>query len=155
MPAAFAAIGLLLAPLPPAAAAEPSSSRNPTIRVGPGSADQIELLRCHLDEGRIAVRFREAIVVLREGEHLSDAGLRVVEITPDSATITIELDQAGLRLLRITRAGDGNLTIREYAVDPVSLAAGSPSSSALGVAIETSVTTPRAEAPGADDAGNR
>ncbi|HSN56105.1 MAG TPA: hypothetical protein VLT32_15630 [Candidatus Sulfomarinibacteraceae bacterium] len=155
MPAAFAAIGLLLAPLPPAAAAEPSLSRNPTIRVGPTSTDQLELLRCHLDEGRIAIRFRDEIVVLREGEHLAGAGLRVVEITPDSATITIELDQAGLRLLRITRAEDGNLTIREYAVDSVSLTAGSPSSSGLGVAIENSVATPRAEAPSADDAGNR
>jgi hypothetical protein len=155
MPAAIAAIGLMLAPLPSAAAAEPSPSRNPTIRVGPSSADQIQLLRCHFDEGRLAIRFRDEIVVLREGEHLADAGLRVVEITPESATITIELDQAGLRLLRITRAEDGNLTIREYAVDPVSLAAGSPSSSALGVAIENAVATPRAEAPGTDDAGNR
>ena len=155
MPAAIAAIGLLLAPLPPAAAAGPSPSPNPTIRVGPSSGDEVELLRCHLDEGRIAVRFREAIVVLREGEHLADAGLRVVEITPDSATITIELDPAGLRLLRVTSAEDGNLTIREYAVDPVSLAAASPSSSGLGVAIESSVASPRAEAPGTDDAGNR
>ena len=155
MPTAIAAVALLLATLLPAAAAEPPSSRNPTIRVGPTSADQLELLRCHFDEGRLAVRFREEIVVLREGEQLPGAGLRLVEITRESATITIERDPAGLRLLRITRAEGGGLTIREYATDPVLLAAGSLPPSGLGVAVETSTAAPPTAAPGTDDAGKR
>ena len=91
------------------------------------SIGSVEIVRCHFDEGRLVIRHNDEIHVLRKGDTLEGTGLRVVEITPGSATLSIRQDSpaGSLRIIRITGADRGALRLREYATDPAALASGS------------------------------
>jgi len=100
----------------------------PLASIGLGeSLGSAEIVRCHFDEGRIVVRFTEKLHVLRAGDELDGTGLRMVEITPEHAILTIRQSSpvGSLRLIRITNAGFGTIILREYATDPAALAGGS------------------------------
>ena len=105
----------LLAASPPAA----------SISLGESSGS-VEVVRCHFDEGRLVIRHTEELHVLRKGEALGDTGLSVVEITPTTATLALRQGSpsGSLRIIRITRADNGALLLREYATDPAALASG-------------------------------
>ena len=106
---------LMAAPLPPT-----------SINLGE-SQGLVEIARCHFDEGRIVIRHTDKLHVLREGDTLEGTGLRVVEITPEAATLTIRQGSpnGSLRIIRITGTDSGTLLLREFATDPATSTAGS------------------------------
>lgn len=121
-----------------------------TIAAAPNTAIRLEdrpdgarIVRCHFDEGRIVVRHGERLHVLHRGDTIAEAGLRVVEITADSAFLTLQArDGGGARLLRIAKAGGGSLAIRELATRPDLLSTAQARTHAIAAsAVTVPVTT--------------
>ena len=125
-------------------AASPPSA---TISLG-DSLGSVEILRCHFDEDRIVFRYTDKIHVLREGGVLEGTELRVAEITPEAATLTIrQSSPAGsLRVIRITETGLGTILLREYATDPAALAIGSTTAAPKAPISSTAKAAPPATA---------
>ena len=138
-------LGLILATAPSSASSPPTS-----INLGE-SVEPVEVVRCHFDEKRLVVRHADKLHVLRAGDELEDIGLRLIEITPDAAILTIrQSTPAGsLRIIRITTTESGALLLREFATDPAALAAGS-----AAVAPRTPISsTAKAAPPGTASSG--
>jgi len=116
----IAVIALLISTI--AAAAPPLAS----IKLGETSPP-VEIVRCHFDEGRIVVRHADKLHVLRTGDELEDTGLRLLETTPESATLAIRQTSptASLRIIKIVVQNSGALLVREFATDPAALTDGS------------------------------
>ncbi len=78
-------VGLVLLLVSTIAAASP-----PLASITFGAASPAaEIVRCHFDEGRIVVRLSGSLHVLRAGDELEGTGLRLLAITPESATLAI------------------------------------------------------------------
>ncbi len=87
----------------------------------------VEIVRCHLDEGRIVIRHGDKLHVLHAGDELAVSGLRVLSMTPDAATIAIRQSSPtpSLRIIRISMTGNGAIALREFATNPEALQSGS------------------------------
>lgn len=88
----------------------------------------VEIVRCHFDEGRIVVRRGDDLHVLRRGDEIAQIGFRLVEITPDGATISIRQKppNEALRLIRVSDTASGTLALREFTTDPAGLSPSPP-----------------------------
>ena len=110
---------------------------SPIASIDLGKGDTaVEIVRCHLDEGRMVLRVGDDLHVLRKGDSIDGVGLRLVEATSHGATISIRQGPPndGLRLIRITDPGSGALLLRELATDPEALSGPRRGSPAVPVA---------------------
>ena len=116
-------IAMLSAATRSGAESPPPAPTPPVPKIYLSPTESIEFVRCHFDEGRFVVRRGERLHVLRNGDRLESIGIRVIAMTPKSATLAVEGGEmdAGLRLVRILLTSGGAIDVREYFTDPEGL----------------------------------
>ncbi len=120
-----------------------------SIKLG-GTSLPVEVVRCHFDEGRIVIRHADTLHVLRAGDELETIGLRLMEVTPESATLAIRqnLPTASLRIIKIVEQDSGALLVREFATDPAALTTGSTASTPQAATHSSAADNPNSSPDG-------
>ncbi len=119
--AATASLSILLVSASLLIAAPPTVAAPTGTAVSLGAGEPpVEIVRCHLAEGRIVVRHGGRLHVLHAGEALDGTGLRLVEVSAEAATLVVVPPPpgAGWRLLRVTAPRGGPTVVRELSTDP-------------------------------------
>jgi hypothetical protein len=110
----------------------------------------IEVVRCHFDEGRIVVRHADTLHVLHAGDEVDSLGLRLMEITPEAATLALRQAEpaVSLRIIKITESDSGTVLIREFATDPSALTTGAAPSTPQAPVSAAAASQPKSSPDG-------